>query len=482
MTEADPKSKKSRLLHRALLEFSDACDIPELTPSCPFYQLLPDGSPVCAEECKDILEGELLSSEQHDVLSLGGEFAARPKRRLRSRRQHVDHQVAFDARQIYLTERARDVSAWSMTSLINGLKIQYAWMAIEDGDAPDYQFASRIATELSSRGVPPDLVIRQGLYRHITSSIVWHLRNSLRRGFDELGWINLAREVTPDFSEDVGGEDSALERVVFFVNPYLTRWILFAPLDDLVNHRFDGTADDNKRLGDTLPERDHDVVWLVDRFTSTYLKQWRRRSLQREWRYMHSQNDGCCPAGYMHERSIDLSALAGVLAEIGASQIEHKDQEPGGNSTGRLIRIEQFFPLAVKALGAGDRAEAASIFRMIAKVRPDDREVMNNLGFCILPEEPAEAEALFTSALEDPSSELPIAMTYANLAIARFLSGDRAGALESLELARTHCAEEDRTFYMWDIASVRSGNWTMVEIDSDLREYIGELTECIEAA
>lgn len=484
MTESGgPDKRKEQLLYRALAEFSDACDVPALQPACPFYQLQPHGQPICGEECKDILSDDLSHALPPETLSLGGDLAAvRGHTRPRPRREPSDDQVAFDARQIYLTERDREVSSWGMTALINGLKYQTAWMSFAEDDPPSIDRVEAIAAELRRRGVDPMLVIRQGLFHDIFSSIAWHMRNALPVGSDDLGWVELVRGLTSDFDEIASQAGTDLERVLTLAGDCVTAWILFASLEDLVDHRVRESADELTRHSKgQLPPRDHDSVWLVERFTSTYVENWSPKSLRREWRYIHSQHAGPCAPAHMRERVVALRPIAVLLAEIGSRHIEGHETETGHAPAG-LIKVDQFLPLAVDALRRGDRAEATSIYRTVYAIRSDDREVANNLGFCLLPDSPSEAAEYFEQSIKMASAPGPLAaMTQLNLALARLITGDIEAASQSLRSAREN-RMADFSGYMWDLDEFCRGRWKMSHIRGDLSEYAGLLEEIVEGA
>lgn len=475
-------TRRKQLLYRALAEFSDTCDLPALTPSCPFFQRQPNGDPICGEECKDILGDELSHAVEPHTLTLGADLAAtRGPRRPRPRRGPAKEQVSFDARQIYLTARDRDVSSWGMTSLINGLRYQLGWMSRDADDPPRIDRATEIMQVLEHRGVDPAAVVRQGLFRYISSSVIWHIINALPKGSDDLGWVALIREIAPDFDHIVANAEAELDRVIDMVEPYLSAWILRADIEDLLEHRVRASAAELRRHWETdLPPRDFDTVWLVDRFTKTYMENWGRRSLQREWRYIHSQHPAPCPPADMRERVVDVKSLAVLLAEIGSRHIEDQGNQSATGSK-KLIQVEQFLPLAVEALKRGDRDEAASIYRMLFAVRPDDHDVVNNLGFCILPDQPAEAVRYLEKATETASPGPHLAMTYLNLALARYVLSDIAGARTALAHSREHNTE-GFFCYMWDISRAASGAWVISDIHGSLRNYSDSLEELLDLA
>ncbi|OBI00566.1 hypothetical protein A5678_19000 [Mycobacterium sp. E2733] len=372
-----------------------------------------------------------------------------------------------------------------MTSLIKGLQFQLAWMSVDPNDPPRMERFNEICDELRIRGIDPVAVTRQGLFRHITTSVLWHIHNVLAKGSDELGWINLIRAVAPDFDESASDAEDGLERAVDTIRPHLTAWVLFADIEDLIEHRLTMPVDELERLyAEGLPPRDFDAVWLVERFTATYLDDWSRRSLQREWRYIHSQCASPCPPANMRERSVDVKALAMLLAEVGARHVEGHDadidDDSGGDGPAGLLHVGQFLPLAVEALERGDRAEAVSIFKMLYEIRPDDREVTNNLGFCILPEQPEEAAGYLATAIETTSSKPLLAMAYLNLSLARYILGDISGAREALDSAREN--PTDGLFcWMWDLAGIANGEWHLVYFNDGLSEYSDALQELLDA-
>ncbi|MGE2714229.1 hypothetical protein ACQI4L_09240 [Mycolicibacterium litorale] len=477
-------SKKDQILYRALAEFSDACDIPELTPACPYYQLQADGSPVCGEECKDILGDDLSHVVASEPLSLGSDLAAsvRTSRRPRPRRSR-EHRIAFDARQIYFVEHTRSVDSWSMTSLIKGLQNEVAWMTLKESE-PDDRLAvvEEISAELARRGVDVETLIRQGLYDDIAGSIYWHLRNSLPKREDGLGWVDFIKKVMPDFDGWALETDNDIQSVIDALSCYLPRWLLHSPMKDVMSHRITADPDELLTAIETLPPRDHDAVWLVERFTTTFLEHWSSHSLEREWRYIHTQRAGCCPPGFMRERAIDLHQLALLLAEIGARHVsghEKRDDSPPI----RQLRVDQFLPLAISALEKGDRAEAVSIYRMIRRVSPEDRQVNNNLGFCVLPDDPQEGADLLESAIAGTNSAGPLlAMTYLNLALARLLLHDYEAATKAIELA-SQMDMEGFFGWMWDLEAVAQGYWVLKHIvGDDLRLYADDLEQMVAAS
>lgn len=479
MTQESPEAKKSRLLYRALAQYSNACEAPELTPSCPFYTLGRDGVPVCAEECKDILSDELAPVLMPDALDLGGGLQAIP--RARPRRPPAEDRRPFDAKAIYLHEKSRDIETWSMTSLLVGLKQQFAWHKADQDDPVDPARVELIKSELARRNIDFETTVRYGLSSAISASILFLVLDVLfDHADDDLGWVSLIREVDPSFGEadDTGARAISMEPL-----GHIRAWIASAPLEDVMDHRVRQTAEELTRLrqegaGQTP---DGDALWLVDRFTETYISRWSQSSWQREWRYQHSQRPGCCPAGMMRDRTVDVNEIAQHLAEVGA---KHAGNEEHLDEPTRLIDPGQFVPLAAEALGRGDREEAVSIFRMLERIRPGDSDVTNNLGFCLLPDARKEAIECFERTLQRPPPRLA-SMTWLNLAIAQFLCGDVEAAAKSLAAAKAELPNlpppKEFQGWMWDLEKLVHGIWELVEVE-ELSNYADRLADLIDAS
>src|SRR5436309_1653570 len=102
-------AEKEILLH-GLREYSDRCEAPKLTPTCPYYQLDRSG-PWCLEQCMDLLAAHPEPAPP-DQLVLTPELAARP-RRPRARRGRTGPAKPFDAGELHLEDQANpDLARW----------------------------------------------------------------------------------------------------------------------------------------------------------------------------------------------------------------------------------------------------------------------------------------------------------------------------------------------------------------------------------
>lgn len=435
MTTEPWEEKKDRLLYVALAAMSDACDAPELTPTCPFYEIH-DGRPVCAEQCRDILAENLPPIALPVTLSLGHDTQAilRP----RPRRGPDQDAIAFDARQVFLRERGRPVENWSVTALLVGLKTQFS-PTVRQPEPPSMETVLEIQKALEHRGLDFDKVLGHGIGPTILAGILRRIDKASADHNDDQGWLQLFEEMGPDG---------------------LLAWLHSAPVDDLLEHRLGQSTDELRaRVADIPKRRDVDTVWLVERFTETFVDRWSPASWRQEYRYLHLERKGCCLPGVMRERMVDEQQIAGYLAEIGCRHIDGHHED----TSDRPISVAQFTSIALSAISRGNRSEAAAIYRSIGLVRPDDGTVANNLGFCLLPDDPQEARHCFDRALELPNPDTPEAMIHLNLALAHYLCGDIDAAAKSVEDARS-APQEASVAHLWDLEFAFEGQWATVRV------------------
>jgi len=203
------------------------------------------------------------------------------------------------------------------------------------------------------------------------------------------------------------------------------------------------SANDLHSAADSPIEKDHiaEARWLLDRFTQTYLNKWATDSLQREWRFLHSLRPGCCPSHIMRENLTNADEVARVIADRSCSSREQNAAFPSG------LRPHHFMHLAVDRLNSGRRGEAVAIYRSLAELRPDDADVRNNLGFCLIPDSPAEAIDELTSAISHNNGETS-AMTHLNLALAHHRNSDDEAAQAAINRALT-LRGLDYSAFMW---------------------------------
>ncbi|ORV04515.1 hypothetical protein AWB93_00825 [Mycobacterium bohemicum] len=311
-----------------------------------------------------------------------------------------------------------------------------------------------IQKALERHGIDFDKVLRHGIAPTILAGILRQIDRFTAEDSDYHEWRVLIEEMGPDG---------------------LLTWLYTAPVDHLLTHRVGQSTDELKtRVGEIPRRRDPDTVWLVERFTETYVDRWTAVSWRQEYRYLHLERKGCCHPGIMHERAVDEQQVAGYLAEVGCRHIDSHDAEDISN---RPISVAEFTSIALNAINRGRRSDAAAMYRSIGLVRPDDGKVANNLGFCLIPDDPAEAMKCFERALASPHPDVPRAMTHLNMALAQYLSGDTDAAVKSIEDARSSPPEVSLA-HLWDLELALGGNWVTVRV-VELMNYADALERFI---
>ena len=402
MTSPLPSSGSEReIFLRALREYSEQCRPPALTASCPFAHDLPGGIRGCLEECMVLLT-EYEAPPPVDEIRFGNSLSLRP-RLPRARRGPVPRSKPFDAGEIYHTDsRLEDVTQWRVTALLEALKRILTW---EDGFEEDVanrsDLAQRVFAELDRRGIPSEKIIRYGLAAKIAATVfMTAIASRVISGFDDgappiaarlPAWIPV---LGLDNLEPVEWDDMTRAMLDAF-NPHrirqLVAWVKSAPLEDVIAL--------------TPPQRDlsecslvddadsacqHECEWLLDRFTTTYLWQWKLSSMKLEWKYQHGLLASACNNSDMASVRISENDLAKQIAA--QSVDDNQDSHRAG------FGATDYVPVALNLLGSGRRKEAAAIFEATASLSPRDPFALNNWAFCLMPDSPERALDLFERA------------------------------------------------------------------------------------
>lgn len=439
MTAPLPSSGPEReIMIRALARFSDDCQPPELTSDCPFFQRTADGG-VCGEQCKDILASVGGDRPPVEVTLALGDLELHRRRRPRPRRGPDKTNRPFDAREAFLGDRERPRDVRSVVSLIHEVR---ALLSVPPPVAPDleeHRYEVRASfDELTRRGVDAEAIVRHGLLDQFSLGIAmtasWRLfraekdqdgtsltgeawnsllvasyeadrqleRHSLR-DFDglmrRLRNLSGSTEVLPPLDAPALGK--AAERTEVdedivayalggrFVNRVAT-WVQTADLEDVLGWRAPSAGRftmETLQVGPSPAEVEHGR-WLFDRFSKTYLTDWQESSLQHEWRWLHGRCEGAAPAAVMKERPTRAEEVSACLADVACAAAPSAPAVPESPDSVALFR---FVRLAARSLKEGRRQEAVALYRGLVQLRPDDPDINNNYGFCLLVDDPRAA-------------------------------------------------------------------------------------------
>ena len=457
-----PEDRK--LMVRAVARMSDACEAPDLTPECPFFEFTTDGQPVCAEQCQDLIArypGDLVTS---DRVGLGVGLAAT---RRRPRRGPAPDEMAYDASQVRLEDLGRDLQDWRFGSLLLVARERAYSPAGEhlNDEVP----TSALIGEIARRGIDPHLVVPLGLARDRVNAVGVGLLLSRDGHADAVraaisldvdGWMRLLREF--------GGVADG-DRPYFNARgrKALLGWLQSGDAERALSDVRPSVADLEAGLRFEAAEMlVLDAQWMIERFTATYLADWSSTSLTREWRFIKAQRAGCCPPGLMRERRIDPVALSGALAD------EHCSREENADEAEQSWTPTHFKSMAVRRLREGRPEAAAEVLRVLNQLQPGDAEVHNDLGFCLLPSDPKAAVPEIRLSLE-LGSKTP-ALTALNLGLALHLvqQNDEAVAVVMTVLSEGAGTNEPPC-YVW---AVGEGELEFRLVD-DLMSYGEQLVD-----
>jgi hypothetical protein len=387
---------EKKIFLRALRDYSDHCDLPDLTPDCPFYRRSADG-PVCSDECKDLLADYEADHPSLEVVGdLGAGYEIVRKRRPRPRHPRSDGERPFDVTVISREDENLARPARRTTSIVNELR-QYLvvppWL---HPDPSERSYAIDTCKDiLISRGVDVEGLIRYA----IAPSIGMGVAMGLLLADDSLDELPGETASIPEkyerwstlLTERQSGDDpniAGLQLPIEFLEG-VRRWATTAKLSGIEGW---DAPDQFPAEESAVDDENIDVgCWVLDRFATTYLADWRLRSLQLEWRYQHGQRRSPMEPSRMPERPINLRSLADLIAE--RTSLE-SDSGGGQAKLGKsALSVEDFTPVAVENIQVGKIEVATGIFQACIAADPSNAEAHNNFGFCLIPTDPEGALA-----------------------------------------------------------------------------------------
>ena len=201
-----------------------------------------------------------------------------------------------------------------------------------------------------------------------------------------------------------------------------------------------------------------EFLWFVERFTNTYLTEWTDEALALEYRYVLEQwRPQYLPSELLLERDITAEK---ICHEISSRTVHGRPMDPQAQS----VLVER----ALEAISEQRRDIAAVIFTAARTLDPKDAYLANNLGFCLIPDEPRKAIEALAEARALGQNNL---LNFANTAAAYFILDDMNGALEACAEALTFGLERSHVAWLWALPVV--GEPTVNE--SGLAVYICDL-------
>lgn len=512
----DPREE--RILLDALVAYGDSCTLPDLTPSCPYYENL-DGVPTCDEQCRTLLarwggNPRPIQSHTQGGLVLTGRAIPRVA---------ASGHNPFDAGERYLRDRGLPLVEQSTGSLLLGLESAMTAMPHPERLQSIAQ-ALDIWDELERRGLPSEAVVRAGilptLATHIAALITIPyvtIHGDLVEVSDEMlerlsSLIEPWQQVLEAAVLSEGSDDHVRRAIRATVRPMELHRRLFGtqqefevPLADielpedrdllLVSYALSGRFIDRVTgwLSRTLAEDKLSVLawqapppgifcalnvssqaeehglWLWERNTVTDLNDWTTSSLVAEWRAHEVADHNLSPLVY-GERSCDHERVA--------STVLMRMSSAGRNEPRRVVRLHasELTNRAVELLEGGDYAGASDLFAGLVELRPWDGEALNNLGFCLVPTDPEAALLRLQEASLYPHDNVPLNVANRVFVLALLGRHDDALALAEAGLSiPIHSQSPRSACFVWRLNA--GDNSLSLEHAESQYVYLDELVE-----
>ena len=454
-SELPEEPREREILLRALRDYSERCEPPGLTPDCPFSdETSESGVRACGEECMDLL-GKHNAPPPSEQIDLGQGLSIRLPRRPRARRKRYATAKPYDAREIYLQDKASGrPHRWRLAAILYEL--------IEVAQTPPPINVSEAAIRrdhiadlirvTEGRGLRFEVEVLPVLRRHTAAAVLAHL-HSIRRPFAHMStWDEIVEEHLA-----ASGSHSPDDLLM----PIMT-WALTANADDLLNWIPPASGfgvDPDPEIAESY----EDGRWIVERFTKTYLRDWSVPALRKEWLYLHGQHPAPCLPLEMGVREIPEAKLAMEMADRLANP-------PPDRHFPELAQM--LVEPALSFLQEGRRTEAAALFEAALRYDRNSPDALNNLGFCLLPDHPDQALRYFEEAATSGRGD--IELINVNRMLALTLVGRKTSALD---LASTHLRSLANRgprlqTWLWDIHSVLPGNEPKLIECNNFKEYV----------
>ncbi|MFD0885047.1 hypothetical protein ACFQ08_10860 [Streptosporangium algeriense] len=264
------------------------------------------------------------------------------------------------------------------------------------------------ARELTRRGLDAVALVRHGLYEEVAGALLASvaatgLAPKMFEGFesfDHESWaevLGLPDRVLTVEARSPSEAADAFGRVIVPLLPRVISWISTASLRDMVELKApkairEISDDELSQFFELhIPYR-----WMIDYFSRTFYRGWATESLHLTHRWLKGLEGPPCSSELMDDRRIDPGALAFEIADRAASAegrgshralllkaLPAHNKEAAalvmGSLTGEMTRH------AVGLLRQGRVKEAAALFEFGVRGAPDNAELHNNWGFCLIP-------------------------------------------------------------------------------------------------
>ncbi|MEU4835814.1 hypothetical protein [Streptosporangium sp. NPDC023615] len=320
---------------------------------------------------------------------------------------------AFDARKTRMCEDQKAPrTLWRTSSLVGELQDSLASrlaLKPEERDKQIRRFKLALQ-ELTQRGVDAESLVRYGMIPEILGPVLGVLlvhrllpqsgvdTDLQGSGVDVAGWRALLK--IPAATSATSATPSQVQELVLEVSREvfdpLLDWIRHAGLNELV-HLIPPEESDFWSVTESVEDETHlrhKYRWLVERFTQTYLANWSLAALHLEYRWQKDIDPSSFPDSIMRDRNVSIEDLNAEIAH--RAVLESKSTSESLAPT--LFLMNQLENHAVTLLRERQYSESAALFNFAIHQWPNDPRAHNDLGFCLIPENPSKALVHLTDA------------------------------------------------------------------------------------
>ncbi len=384
----------------------------------------------------------------------------------------MDDDKAFDAVESYLCEAEREPSTqWRTVSLVTAMLGILSHGPEFERPTPEARREAfkAAADELSRRGLDAVALVRYGMSREVISPLSAALivrlllgQDPPLDGIDVDSWCAvLDLEAPPTRYENKLTAEIVdwLGNTLASALTQLRQWAASASMDELVNL----TPPTREALA-SLPTGElldrgvqEQYRWAVDHFAMTYFPDWETTSLHYELRWLDGDILPPCPNELMLDRKVPRDEITQEIAR----RVVYDDTSPDAGES----LVDEMSRHAIKLLKQGRCREAAAVFEFGVQQRPENPEVRNNLGFCLIPIDPRQAlEHLRAAAYMgyEPSAT----NTYDQMCCYVSIGRSRA-ALNVADIESKKSEHAGKASTLWRQSS--DGSWELFNTDEPFR-------------